>query len=278
MAINKKTLLGYGPSRVRIINTGNVNIVYKSFPMNEFDRFIKEVEKMKYLTLLGEITGKFKVPKIFDISIENAYYTTEYISNSEISFQENPAIISSKIVDIINTIAQSKHGNNTVLDLWNLMILKFKSAKTNDKEYFDLVDSLLEPKFLILGYSHGDLTFDNILYHKNDWYLIDPSWSAVESPIWDVGKILQSTAANWNGIKCNGIVGEKPQWLIELNEKVIDEMLKVFSAEEMLLGLACQLARVSRWCFSDELIRIIKNLLRKYIDGYNCINILKEIK
>ena len=252
----------HGPSKVKFVD----GIVQKTFPTSEADRFIKEVEKMRHLALIGSTTKKFKVPHINIVN--NLCYTTDYIHG-------DPVILANQLMELLLTIAADGF-HSTMAELWNVMLGKFKTAKTDDREYFDLVNALMMPKHLTLGYSHGDFTFDNILYNENEWYLIDPSWSAVESPIWDLGKILQSTAANWDGIKCTGFVGKKPQWLADLNEKMIEEMLKFFNAEEMLLGLACQLARVSRWCFSDELIRITKNLLKEYIKGNEneCINAL----
>jgi thiamine kinase-like enzyme len=160
-------------------------------------------------------------------------------------------------------------------NVWDAMLAKFNQLNTSDEEYNDLVKSL--PQNLVFanqdGYSHGDMSFDNILYAKGDLYLIDPAWSAIESPLWDVGKILQSVLINWQGIKRYGraIQDDRPGWMTALCYKcmgnaMLDDLVKKYSFDGVLLATACQLSRVARWCFPEVLIPIIKKLLHIYFN------------
>ncbi len=64
----------------------------------------------------------------------------------------------------------------------------------------------LEPRFLTetndfeipVGTCHGDLTFSNILFNSNSYYLIDFLDSFVETPLMDIVKIRQDTAFGWS--------------------------------------------------------------------------------
>lgn len=49
-----------------------------------------------------------------------------------------------------------------------------------------------------VGLCHGDLTFSNILFNGNNYYLIDFLDSFVETPLQDIVKIRQDTAHRWS--------------------------------------------------------------------------------
>ena len=49
-----------------------------------------------------------------------------------------------------------------------------------------------------VGVCHGDLTFSNILFNGNNYYLIDFLDSFIESPLLDIVKIRQDTAYLWS--------------------------------------------------------------------------------
>ena len=51
---------------------------------------------------------------------------------------------------------------------------------------------------LPVGMCHGDLTFSNILFNGNNYYLIDFLDSFIESPLLDIVKIRQDTAYLWS--------------------------------------------------------------------------------
>lgn len=55
-----------------------------------------------------------------------------------------------------------------------------------------------------VGMCHGDLTFSNILFNGNNYYLIDFLDSFVESPLLDVVKIRQDSAFLWSQLMFSG--------------------------------------------------------------------------
>ena len=59
---------------------------------------------------------------------------------------------------------------------------------------YDSLGEMLIP----VGLSHGDLTFSNILFNGNNYYLIDFLDSFIETPLQDIVKIRQDTAHRWS--------------------------------------------------------------------------------
>jgi hypothetical protein len=98
-----------------------------------------------------------------------------------------------------------------------------------------------------LGFSHGDLAFDNIIVTPNGiWFLIDPLYNPYDCPQWDLGKILQSTYVNWPALK-QGKVEPPPPHLLKLAELMMEG-----EREDGLLFLFYVLLRIIRHAKSGE--------------------------
>lgn len=65
-------------------------------------------------------------------------------------------------------------------------------------ERSERVFSQLPDMILPIGCCHGDLTFSNILFNGNNYYLIDFLDSFIESPLLDIVKLRQDTAWLWS--------------------------------------------------------------------------------
>lgn len=65
---------------------------------------------------------------------------------------------------------------------------------------FETVHDMMLP----VGVCHGDLTFSNILFNGNNYYLIDFLDSFVESPLLDIVKIRQDSAFLWSQLMFSG--------------------------------------------------------------------------
>jgi len=259
--------MNYGPSKAQIV-------VRKQFSADDHDRLVKESEKLCILRNIGHQSGLFKVPKV--LYVGDDFYELEYIPNavnlSECGFMYSPKELQDKLFAIMDNISAYENSDGYV---WETMLAKFKQLKTDDEEYNELVQGL--PNNLMFpnqdGYSHGDLSFDNIMCANGDLYLIDPAWSAIESPLWDVGKILQSVLINWQGIKEKGraLQEDRPGWMTALCYKctggsMLDSLIEKYSFDGVILATACQLSRVARWSFPEVLIPIINNLLHIYFN------------
>lgn len=74
----------------------------------------------------------------------------------------------------------------------------------HDKEVLDMyhhsekIFNELKQINIPVGICHGDLTFSNILFNGNNYYLIDFLDSFIESPLLDIVKIRQDSAYLWS--------------------------------------------------------------------------------
>lgn len=66
---------------------------------------------------------------------------------------------------------------------------------------FKVLPEVLE---IPVGCCHGDLTFSNILFNGNNYYLIDFLDSFIESPLLDMVKIRQDTRYRWSTLMYEG--------------------------------------------------------------------------
>lgn len=62
------------------------------------------------------------------------------------------------------------------------------------QKVFDNMNDISIP----VGICHGDLTFSNILFNGNNYYLIDFLDSFIETPLQDIAKIRQDTVYRWS--------------------------------------------------------------------------------
>ena len=102
---------------------------------------------------------------------------------------------------------------NIVLDKWTDVKKKIQSNKFLSENIE--INSLINKANIVInqnqenicipvGICHGDLTFSNILFNGNNYYLIDFLDSFIESPIMDMVKIRQDTAYMWSPLMYTG--------------------------------------------------------------------------
>lgn len=208
---------GHSGCQIDVVSDGNNIYVYKSTTDPKYlKRLALQAEKQKSA---GQVEYQhIRVPKIFDIEmtgeatvvkmqyvysknfieffeqagfeqVEYLIGALEYFIEYEIGksklqnisakiFQEKFAEIRSKCV--ANPLYQSDETISSILDRSELV--------------FDSLKEILIP----VGLSHGDLTFSNIIFNGNNYYLIDFLDSFIETPLQDIVKIRQDTAHRWS--------------------------------------------------------------------------------
>ena len=72
--------------------------------------------------------------------------------------------------------------------------LEIQSIIARSKNLFMNMGDMIIP----VGVCHGDLTFSNILFNGNNYYLIDFLDSFIESPLQDIVKLRQDTVHRWS--------------------------------------------------------------------------------
>jgi tRNA A-37 threonylcarbamoyl transferase component Bud32 len=135
-------------------------------------------------------------PKLLDVH-EN-HYDMEYIPHEDAkTFLKNYdvnelAVFITKVIDILSKDKIKKDYSNT----YNQKLTNFTWTKYdlpfNAKELYEKL-----PKILPSSNYHGDLTLDNILYKKKDFFLIDPLTTEYDSFVFDLAKLRQDTTCKW---------------------------------------------------------------------------------
>lgn len=208
---------GHSGCQIDVVREGNGLFVYKSSrDPNYLDRLVSQAEKQR-LASLPELQH-IRVPRVHSIdrtdSMVNVKMDYVYSRNfveffEQAGFEQVTYLIEALIMYLEREIKMSPLttvsrevvaekfadvktktlGNNSLSQDQEVLSLLEQSQAIFD----DLTDMLIP-----VGTCHGDLTFSNILFNGNNYYLIDFLDSFVESPLLDIVKIRQDTAWLWS--------------------------------------------------------------------------------
>lgn len=163
----------------------NYNIrIPKIFKVEKNENFVQI--KMEYVFSKSfveyfECAGFVQVKHFVDAIIA---YLNEEIEMSTI--QELPCkIVREKFIDVKKRILLNTFVSSDP-EIWR--ILNVSEEKIEQKKRIEIP----------IGVCHGDLTFSNVLFNGNQYYLIDFLDSFVESPLIDIVKIRQDSAYLWS--------------------------------------------------------------------------------
>lgn len=110
-------------------------------------------------------------------------------------FEVPKSIISNKFEDVCRKTNSNQFLNkDSYRDRIEFII-------SRSRNIFNALPSYLE---MPVGVCHGDLTFSNILFNGNNYYLIDFLDSFIESPLLDIVKLRQDTAWQWSRLMFSG--------------------------------------------------------------------------
>ncbi len=175
------------------------------------------------------------------------------LENANSSMKTVPStVLTEKMADVARKVERNKHLMN---DQEAQELVKRSSA------VMDGVGDMLLP----VGMCHGDLTFSNILFNGNNYYLIDFLDSFIESPLLDIVKIRQDTAYMWSTLMYN-----KPFDKVRLSiisEKIDSAIDEYFSSKYewyvkyyMPLQLM-NFLRILQYAHEDKVIAYLKDVI-----------------
>lgn len=245
---------GHSGCQIDVISENNNIFVYKSTKDPKYlNRLALQAEKQKAASLIE--FQHIRVPRIYEIDknknttiVKMQYvYSKNFIEFFEqagfeqidyligalkyfIEYEINkckletvsPLIFQNKFKEIKEKVAGNPLFNEDTT---------IKSILNDCQNEFNKQKGMLLP----VGICHGDLTFSNILFNGNNYYLIDFLDSFIETPLQDIVKIRQDTAYRWSqlmytkrydsarlGIICdkidfeiNNYFGNKYSWYID---------------------------------------------------------------
>lgn len=208
---------GHSGCQIDVVNEGGQIFVYKSSSDPKYLKRLALQGKKQMAASVAEYQH-IRVPKVYDLQ-ENEDSTVikmQYVySKNFVEFFENAGFeqvdyligaleyfiekeikeceiktVSAKVFRDKFADVHTKVENNPIY-VGNSVIA---SIISRCQRVFDSLKDLELP----VGICHGDLTFSNILFNGNNYYLIDFLDSFVETPLQDIVKIRQDTAYRWS--------------------------------------------------------------------------------
>lgn len=282
----KLEVKGHSGCQIDVVREDGKLLIYKStFDKGYLDRLSLQGQKQQEAAKIG--LQHIRVPQIFEIhrddesvSIKMEYVYSksfvgyfEYAGFEQISYfikalclfldyevKNSPMqvvsaeILRQKFADVkkktINNAALK--GDDKVLDILERSSIHFERA---------------EDMMLPVGKCHGDLTFSNILFNGNNYYLIDFLDSFVESPLLDIVKIRQDSAYLWSQLMYSGDCDTIRLKIVA--DKIDKEIVRFTSQYEWFrhykLFQLMNFLRILQYAKEPKVIDYLKNVLNQLL-------------
>lgn len=208
---------GHSGCQIDVVREGRELYVYKSSRDPKYlDRLNLQAEKQK-AAAIPELQH-IRVPKVHEIirtdevvSVKMDYvYSRNFVEFFEqAGFEQVNYLIEalikyleleieqSRLTTVKREIVTEKFEDVKKKTLSNKYLesdIEIENILSESQKIFDELPDMLMP----VGICHGDLTFSNILFNGNNYYLIDFLDSFIESPLLDIVKLRQDTAWLWS--------------------------------------------------------------------------------
>lgn len=274
---------GHSGCSIDIVKEKNELLVLKSTQSSKYaERLYKQARKQEDACKIKY--QHIRVPAIIKIEKETDrcfiwmeyVYSKNFVEYFERSGFEQINYFTNAIKILLDTEIKASEIKSIKREI---IIDKFKNVSSiiknnhllyNDHEVLDILKQSelifnLLPKIveLPIGKCHGDLTFSNILFNGNNYYLIDFLDSFIESPLLDMVKIRQDSAYQWSLLMYSGSFDSLR---IEIVSHKIDEVLNSYF---------CQFEWYNKYYNTFQLMNFLRIL--QYADDENVILFLKNI-
>lgn len=169
----------------------------------------------------------------------------------------NAQVIKDKFEDVQRKTLQNPalKGDNEIAELM------FQSANR-----FASVEDMQMP----IGMCHGDLTFSNILFNGNNYYLIDFLDSFVESPMLDIVKIRQDSAFLWSRLM---YTEDYDQIRLQIVADKIDQKIVEFASQYEWyqyypLFQLMNFLRILQYAKEENVICFLKTIIKQLLNEF----------
>lgn len=280
---------GHSGCQIDVVREGDNLFVYKSTcDKGYLDRLLLQGQKQQEAAKLE--LQHIRVPQILDIaqSPDSVTLKMEYVySKNFVGYFEHAGFEQISYFVQALCLYLDHEIKHSPIETVRAEILKDKFAdvqsKTlqnpalcNDPEVAQLLrDSAkcfkaIGDMSLPVGLCHGDLTFSNILFNGNNYYLIDFLDSFVESPLLDIVKIRQDSAFLWSQLMFSGQYDAIRLQIVA--DKIDNEIIKYASQYDWYqyypIFQLMNFLRVLQYAHEEKVIcylkRIINHLLHEF--------------
>ena len=178
----------------------NDRVLRKYSPTTDYNsRLLSQADKQ--VVFGNRIYKNIDAPKVYDI--QQNYFDMEYIACK--SFEEffssasvnDVEFVVSTLFDYFDTLISTARS----FDATNKILTKIDSLKekSSHKKYIEFLRKYVEDNKIIVPHTfcHGDLTFANIIFHKNRLFFIDFLDCYVDTFLSDLVKLKQDLHHLW---------------------------------------------------------------------------------
>ena len=279
---------GHSGCQIDIVNGGDSLFINKStYDKDYIPRLYKQALKQRNASKI--VYQHIRVPEIYSIERMDEYlnikmeyiYSKNYVDYFEdAGFDQISYFIKALKIFIDSEIENSKMtsiNKNIVINKYNDICDRvakndFISKDTDIKiilEKSSIVFNELDEEINIpVGQCHGDLTFSNILFNGNNYYLIDFLDSFLESPLLDLVKIRQDSNYGWSQLMYGHdfdsvrmrIISDKIDKEIDIYYSNYDWYNKYYSTFQLMNFL-----RVIQYAKEERTVAFLKNVLNSIL-------------
>jgi tRNA A-37 threonylcarbamoyl transferase component Bud32 len=281
---------GHSGCQIDVVSEGEQIYVYKSTTDSKYlKRLALQAEKQKQA---AEIRHQhIRVPQIFDVKrtemqtvIKMQYvYSRNFIEFFEQAGFEQVDYFINALETFIEYEISSSPLQKVSADVFQRKFddingkVRKKALFKDDSSINDIMNRCsnvfgkLHDMVIPIGTCHGDLTFSNILFNGNNYYLIDFLDSFIESPLQDIIKIRQDTAYRWSQLMYTK--GYDSVRLHVVCDKMDQEIDKYFInkyqwyAENAPVVQLMNMLRILPYAHEERVIAYLKNVLNSLLDG-----------
>ena len=194
------------------------------------------------------------------------YFVEHEISKCELQ-KVAPKIFQDKFAEIKGKCLTNPlyEGNEVILSILN-----------RSEQVFNSLPELTMP----IGICHGDLTFSNILFNGNNYYLIDFLDSFIETPLQDIVKIRQDTQFRWSQLMYT-----KPYDATRLRivcDKIDHEIHQYFTrkyqwySDNYSVVQLMNILRILPYAKEEKVVQYLVDVLNQLLDGIEKGEVRKE--
>lgn len=208
---------GHSGCQIDVVREGKDLFVYKSSRDPKYlKRLVLQAEKQKDASLprmqhirVPEVHSIERTPEYVSVKMDYVYSRNFVEYFEQAGFEQVEYLIEA----LKNYIAYEV--DNSLMQEVELSLIADKFADVKEKTLGNPhlkgdkeIESILEESEKVfaamkkieipVGTCHGDLTFSNILFNGNNYFLIDFLDSFIESPLMDIVKLRQDTAWHWS--------------------------------------------------------------------------------
>ena len=242
----------------------NDRVLRKYSPTTDYNsRLLSQADKQ--VVFGNRIYKNIDAPKVYDI--QQNYFDMEYIAGK--SFEEffssasvnDVEFVVSTLFDYFDTLISTARS----FDATNKILTKIDSLKekSSHKKYIEFLRKYVEDNKIIVPHTfcHGDLTFANIIFHKNRLFFIDFLDCYVDTFLSDLVKLKQDLHHLW-AVRNQDVYSNRIHQIYQYIWDKLEVRYESFMNESFHILDAMNALRIEPYLTSDDQRVILEGIVK----------------